>query len=185
MESFLKVLLVLGVSSAVTSVPLPPMHWTDHEISAMATVSCDYYNMGSNEESVFQLVDTNEYYVTKSSGLQKLHFCVRETICKKSNGHITDHCALKEGGLVKTCTASFFSGEEDQAILVTCDTERNDHTLMNQMDKNRGGWDDGTTKSEDQNSVMVDLVKLKTREVKDIGELCVEVEIILMTFVEM
>ncbi|XP_053324322.1 cathelicidin-related peptide Pt_CRAMP2-like [Spea bombifrons] len=143
MDSLLTAAVMLGVFLGAASEVLPKVPSTDYETSAMAVVSAEYYNRGSNEESLFQLHDTDAYYMDTSSSPQKLRFVIKETLCKKSAERIADQCDFKEDGMVKTCTATFFAPEGDRVILVICDSERRGRLRVRRSRGDRGGGNRG------------------------------------------
>ncbi|XP_030053700.1 uncharacterized protein LOC115466518 [Microcaecilia unicolor] len=116
MESCVKVLLVLGMTMVVNSVPPSQIPWKGNKA---LTVAIDLYNKEHHGDSVYKLL---AYRLDESTDSQQLRFTVKETVCRKSETQSkTDNCEFRENGLVKDCTA-FFSERKYRTLEVNCDT---------------------------------------------------------------
>ncbi|XP_075067524.1 cathelicidin-related antimicrobial peptide Bf-CRAMP-like [Mixophyes fleayi] len=143
MEKALTMCLVLGAIAVAASVSVPTMQWTEDDISVMSMISTDYYNKVSRENAVYALLGNNsEYIMDEASRCHQLQFTVKETLCQKADNEITEECAFRADGVVKSCTASFFVDEDRDVVVVTCDNVPLDHTREKRSSKKsskRGG----------------------------------------------
>ncbi|KAG8443487.1 hypothetical protein GDO86_012038 [Hymenochirus boettgeri] len=137
MELLLKTFLFIGLCSTIYSVSLHTSPWTDNEVLAMALAGTEYYNKGTNEDSVFQLFGNDTDYFTDKSSVQ-IHFSIKETECIKSNNEVVQHCNFLEDGIVKRCMATFFPEEELPAFVINCEALQSVHSRVKRS-RNSGG----------------------------------------------
>nr|AEI69698.1 cathelicidin-AL [Amolops loloensis] len=131
---------LMGVAAGSMASPL--LQWSEDDISVMALYSTDYYNKVSGEDVLYGLQENNTEYITdEKSRFHQLSFPIQKTVCQKSDNALTDDCAFKEGGVVKSCTSYFFEEDDRDIIVVTCQSQdgHREHSRVRRSRRGRGG----------------------------------------------
>ncbi|XP_069502801.1 cathelicidin-2-like [Ambystoma mexicanum] len=116
MQVWLPLLAVLAVSTTATFASHPHISWSIKDAP-------DLYNMGSNSDYIFKLVEGDKEYVSaESTRPRQLWFMMRETECLKSEKKQLDECDFKESAVMKACSAVFLLDPERNAIVINCDS---------------------------------------------------------------
>ncbi|XP_077349650.1 batroxicidin-like [Lithobates pipiens] len=128
---------LMGV--AASSMALPLLQWSEDDVAVMALYSADYYNKVSGEDALYGLLENGTEYITdEKSRFHQLSFLIQETVCQKSDNALTDDCAFKEGGVVKSCTSHFFEEDDRDIVVVTCQSQ-DSHQEHSRVRRSRGG----------------------------------------------
>ncbi|KAM5157713.1 cathelin-related peptide SC5-like [Mantella aurantiaca] len=133
---------LLGVIAAA-SATLTFIKWGEGDVAVMALYSADYYNKVSGEDVIYGLVENRtEYGADENSNFHHLSFPIQETVCQKSDGMPSDDCALKEGGVVKSCASHFFVEGDRDIVVVNCHSQegQREHSRVR---RSRGSRDGG------------------------------------------
>ncbi|XP_072269126.1 cathelicidin-related antimicrobial peptide Na_CRAMP-like [Pyxicephalus adspersus] len=124
MRLFANLFFLLGAAAIAACMSSPLVKWSEDDITVMALYSRDYYNKVSGEDVIYGVLENDtEYTVDESSGFHQLSFPIQETICQKSDKEMADNCMFKEGGVVKFCTAKFHMEDDEDILMVTCQSQ--------------------------------------------------------------
>nr|ARV85771.1 cathelicidin precursor [Andrias davidianus]ASU10865.1 CATH1 [Andrias davidianus] len=133
MESCLKALLVLVVSTAVSSAQETPGSLVDNAID----IAIGIYNDQKNSDYLFRRTEDDD---AQPSTSEQLKFRIKETVCPNSAEELPEECDFKVDGTVKNCTAYVI--KEDIEVVVNCDTVKPKKVQGRKAEKDNG---DGTT----------------------------------------
>ncbi|XP_074139204.1 neutrophilic granule protein-like [Sminthopsis crassicaudata] len=103
MGSTWKVLLLLGLATAVIARPRKTLTFKDASVLAARK-----FNQNLNEGAKYRVVESS-ISTPDSALVLQLRFRIKETECSSSERQDAETCAFRDNGLEKECTANFTS----------------------------------------------------------------------------